>query len=166
MPVETVFSSDLSRRQASEARFHDAWAEEVDFTQIDPAIAFEAETALENRLILKRIGSMQGLRILDLGCGAGEAAVYFAQHGAHVSACDISPRFVEIARQLAERHGVTLRLDVCPAERLPYEDGAFDVIYANGVLHHVEIPAAMPEIRRVMAEGGRGFLSSRCPIIR
>lgn len=156
-------TASYSERQQTEARFHDAWAEAVDVSDIDPRVAFEAETALENRLILARIGSLQGLRVLDLGCGAGEAAVYFALQGAHVCACDISPQFVALARQLAQVHGVAIRADVCPAECLPYDDGAFDVIYANGVLHHVDIPATLPEVRRVLAAGGRGFFIEPLP---
>ena len=157
----------LTERQKTEAEFHDRWAESLDFSEIDPDITFNAPTAIEAQHILKRLrecyGRMTDLKILDLGCGSGEAAVYFAKQGAVVSACDISPKFVEVTQKLAAHHHVSLNAVVSPAEHLPYPDNSFDAVFANGVLHHIDIPPTMTEIRRVLKPSGRGFFIEPLP---
>jgi SAM-dependent methyltransferase len=139
----------------------------LDFAEIDPDITFDAPTAIEAQHVLKRIGqvfgSLNSLRVLDLGCGCGEAAVYFAKQGAVVSACDISPKFIDVTQQLAAHHQVGVTAVVCPSEALPFADDSFDVVFANGVLHHVDIPPSMAEIRRVLKPGGRGFFIEPLP---
>ncbi len=112
---------------------------------------------------MSQIDELAGKRILDLGCGSGESGVYFAKQGAEVSACDISPQFIEVAKQLANHHSVSLDTVVCPAETLPYPDDSFDIVFANGVLHHVDIPLAMEEIRRVLKPRGKGFFVEPLP---
>ncbi len=109
------------------------------------------------------MGELKGRKILDLGCGSGESAVYFAKQGAEVTACDISPKFVEVAQRLAQYHGVKIETGVCPAEILPYADNSFDFVFANGVLHHVDIPPTMHELKRVLKPGGRGFFIEPLP---
>lgn len=156
-------SGALTERQLSEAEFHDRWAEDLNFDEIDPDITFLAPTALECRYILSEMGDLQGKHILDLGCGCGESAVFFAKQGAVVSACDISPKFIEVTHQLAKHHGVGVQAVVCPSERLPFADASFDYVFANGVLHHVDIPPTMLEIKRVLKPRGRGFFIEPLP---
>lgn len=153
----------LTPRQMNEAQFHDEWAEAVDFSELDPETTFEAITAQECQYILQQMGNLEGKHILDLGCGCGESAVYFAKQGAVVSACDISPKFVDIAKQLAGHHGVGIDATVSTAERLPYADQSFDFVYANGVLHHVDIIPTMLEIKRILKPGGQGFFIEPLP---
>ena len=62
---------------------------------------FEACTSPENRIILGKVGNLTGKRVLDLGCGAGEAAVYFAKKGALVTATDISSAMLEVVKKVA-----------------------------------------------------------------
>lgn len=52
---------------------------------------------------LRLLGDVKGKRIVDLGCGLGQAAVALALQGAHVTAVDESPRMLERGRSLAER---------------------------------------------------------------
>ena len=162
----TKRQQNLTKRQLTEAEFHDKWAEEINFQELDPEVTFEASTAQECQYILSEMakaGSLAGKNVLDLGCGCGESAVYFAKQGAVVSACDISPKFVEVAKQLAEHHNVGINATVSTAERLPYPDQSFDFVYANGVLHHVDIIPTMLEIKRILKPGGRGFFIEPLP---
>jgi 2-polyprenyl-3-methyl-5-hydroxy-6-metoxy-1,4-benzoquinol methylase len=78
-----------------ERQFHDNWAAAIDVDGIRVADYFEACTAPENRFILRQMGDIQGKRLLDLGCGAGENSVYFAKKGAHCVATDYSPGMVK-----------------------------------------------------------------------
>ncbi len=73
---------DLKKRHSIEESFHDTWAKTVRLDEISPAQAFEAETSVENRLALEWMGELRGKKVLDLGCGLGDAAVYFAMQGA------------------------------------------------------------------------------------
>jgi SAM-dependent methyltransferase len=149
---------EIEDRHRIERDFHDAWARDLDLDGIDPRRSFEAATAIENQHVLDRIGDLQGKRILDLGCGMGDAAVYFALRGAQVSAVDISPGMVDVCRRLAQREGVASQVQAQAAvgERLPFADGSFDVVYGNGVLHHLDLGISGPEIARVLGPGGLG----------
>jgi SAM-dependent methyltransferase len=59
--------------------------------------------------------------------------------------------------ELGRRAGVSdrLRTVIAVAEQLPFATDTFDAIYAGGCLHHMTIAYAGPEIRRVLAKGGR-----------
>ena len=96
---------------------------------------------------------LRGKRVLVVGCGFGEDALRLARLGAHVTAFDLSPDALAIARRLAEREDLAVDFGQMPAERLTYADDSFDCIVARDILHHVDIPAAMHEIRRVARPG-------------
>jgi len=148
---------ELKRRHAIEEKFHDGWARQIDLAEIDPRRSFEAPTAAENRAALGFLGPLKGKRILDLGCGLGDAAVYFGMRGAKVTAVDISQGMVKVCQKLAKKHGVADRVRAFRAvgERLPFKKGEFDLIYGNGVLHHLDVDVSAPEIARVLKPGGR-----------
>ncbi len=156
-------NSLLTERQQSEALFHDNWAENSNIDEIDPDIAFDAITAIDNRYILNEIKTLQGKQILDLGCGCGEASVYFAKKGAFASACDISSKSIEITQRLAKKHRVIINAVTTPSENLPFESEQFDFVYGNGVLHHVDIPLTLKEVYRVLKPGGQGFFVEPMP---
>ncbi|MDQ2987529.1 MAG: class I SAM-dependent methyltransferase [Pseudomonadota bacterium] len=92
---------------------------------------------------------VQGKRVLVVGCGFGEDALRLAKLGACVSAFDLSPESLRIAKALAEREGLQIAFDEMPSEKLLYEDSSFDLILARDILHHVDIPLTMREITRV-----------------
>jgi SAM-dependent methyltransferase len=149
---------ELKDRHRIEREFHDEWARDLDLAGIDPRRSFEAVTAVENQRVLALMGDPHGQRILDLGCGMGDAAVYFALRGASVCAVDVSPGMVDVCRRLAQREGVGSQVDaqVAVGEKLPFADGSFDVVYGNGVLHHLDLGVSGPEIARVLKPGGLG----------
>ena len=97
------------------------------------------------------IGEAQ--RLLDVGCGPGALTGELVRRfGADaVAAVDPSPGFVEAAGQ---RHpGVDVQR--AEAERLPFDDGAFDAALAQLVVHFMTDPAAgIAEMRRVTRDGG------------
>lgn len=141
-------------RDDKEKEFHDRWAGSIKIEELLVNESFESPAALENRYILSRIGDLSGRRVLDLGCGAGEAAIYFALHGAEVHAADISPEMLNVATQLASRFGVRITAVEASTSQLPLRDQSFDIVYGNGVLHHVELEPAAAEVYRVLKPGG------------
>jgi ubiquinone/menaquinone biosynthesis C-methylase UbiE len=96
---------------------------------------------------------VKGKKVLVVGCGFGDDALRLAKLGAHVSAFDLSPDSLRIARQLARREQLTITFEQMPAEAMRYADNSFDFIVARDILHHVDIPQTMAEIERVAKPG-------------
>jgi ubiquinone/menaquinone biosynthesis C-methylase UbiE len=94
--------------------------------------------------------------ILDLGTGTGSAALAMAQRfpDAQVLGADLSERMIERARQRipAEDEG-RIRFEVADASRLPYGDGAFELVSLANMIPFFD------ELARVVASGGHVLLS-------
>ena len=128
-----------------EIALHNHWAENCDPSEIDIMSVMEGVNAVENRFLVNSIhavfgNTLKGLRILDVGTGLGESAVYFAKQGATVTATDISPGMISLCRKLAKQHKVTDKIEfiVSSAELLPRNKGRYDIIYAVNLLHHLK----------------------------
>jgi len=143
-------------RREREARFHDQWAADIrpDNTLVDET--FTAPTAIENRYILEQFGDVKGKRVLDYGCGAAEGAIYLAKLGARVVGVDVSPGMLASAQKLAAHHGVEIETRRVEGDGIPAANQEFDLVYGNGVLHHVDLRLARPELARVMKPTGTG----------
>ena len=122
-------------------------------------------------------GASRGKHVLDVGCGPGWLAVQYAQAGAHVTAVDLTPRAVELARKHLDYRGRRATVHEGNAEQLPFADNTFDLVVSSGVLHHTpDTPRAIRECWRVLRPSGtarltfyyKGILHSRVvfPITR
>ena len=113
---------------------------------------------------LRRAALRPGERVLDLGCGTGNAALAAARLGAVVSAVDPSARLVSLAGERARAEGLELRCEVGAAEALPYDEGSFDaVLSVFAVIFAGDPERAAAEIIRVLAPGGRAVLTAWRP---
>lgn len=99
--------------------------------------------------------------ILDLGCGIGIWPVEFWERGyRNITAADISPNSIALAKKRAETYGVTARFQVENAESLSFPDHAFQHVNCQGVVHHTPSPdRAVAEIFRVLKPGGTASIS-------
>lgn len=100
-------------------------------------------------------------RLLEIGCGIGIDTLRLARLGfAEVVGIDLTEVAVELAAERAAREGLQdVRFEVGNAEALPFEDGAFDLVYSFGVLHHTPgIEGAVAEVHRVLAPGGTAYV--------
>ena len=99
-----------------------------------------------------------GKRVLEPGSGNGEFTLRLAQSGADITAVEISPRQVDIAKnRLASLSNVnTVVGDVT---QLPFPDQTFDAVVGNAVLHHFELNTTLPELYRVLKPGGHFFFT-------
>lgn len=156
-PPPGSYSSDVAaeERFAAEEHFHDQWASAEQVAAIDVRLRNEACTAPEMRYIRQVVGSLAGKSLLDVGCGLGEASVYFALEGADVMATDISQRMLDATVALADRYGVRLRVHKTAAERFELPAGQqFDVIYAGNLFHHVDIGPTLQNLLRFLKPSG------------
>src|SRR5215210_5014050 len=78
-------------------------------------------------------GNLDGKHLLELGCGAGKMAVLFAKSGADVTAFDLSPLSVRIARQTAALNNTDIDFAVASGENLPFANDSFDVIFGKSI---------------------------------
>ncbi len=117
----------------------------------DPVALLRSESRIKNPWIAARIqketGSRQGLKILDIGCGAGFLSNYLASEKYQVTGLDLSKESLAVAR----RHNSTASVTYVEgnAYALPFVDREFDVVTCMDFLEHVEDP------RRIIAEAAR-----------
>jgi len=96
-----------------------------------------------------------GKRMLEVGCGMGTDLLQFARGGARVTGVDLTPRSIEISRHHLNLYDLSGDFAVTDAEKLPFSNNSFDVVYSNGVLHHTpDTAAAVRELHRVLRPGG------------
>jgi ubiquinone/menaquinone biosynthesis C-methylase UbiE len=146
---------DLTARQQREVAYHRDHAASLDLK--DRTLDFAVVTARTRRWwnaywdawTFIRGMDLKGLRVLVIGCGAGQDAFYFASLGAQVSAFDLSADMLQIGIGLAEASRLPVDFSLMPSERMTYPDDTFDVIFARDILHHVDIPATMKGVVRV-----------------
>jgi SAM-dependent methyltransferase len=110
------------------------------------------------REAIEAIGSVQGLRVLDYGCGFGSLGMYLSLRRARVWGFDLSGEATKVAGDAARRYGLSAQFAQMDAEDLRYEDNFFDLVVGFGVLHHViKYPAAASHLYRVLKAGGRAI---------
>jgi SAM-dependent methyltransferase len=101
---------------------------------------------------LRRAGVHAGARLLDVGCGAGLAALIASRLGAHVSGLDAAEPLLVIARQRTPAG----QFQLGELEDLPFDAGRFDVVTGFNAFQYAANPArALAEARRVTRPGGR-----------
>ena len=83
-------------------------------------------------------GKIKCCKAIDLGCGAGNYAIYLAEQGFEVTGVDISPKAIEIAIKNADKKGVKCDFFVVDVvEGLTEINQTFDFAYDWGMLHHI-----------------------------
>lgn len=103
--------------------------------------------------------SLKGKLALVIGCGAGVEAEALQRRGAEVVALDFTERAIVLTKRRRELFRLATRLVRADAEFLPLKEGAFDLVWSWGVLHHVpDIEKAVGEIRRVLKPGGKALI--------
>ena len=155
--MQTNSRRPFSERAQAESEFYNRYAEQLSLDCLKPLDVL-APTCLENLYLVQELGDLTGQRVLDIGCGQGDTSVWFALRGAEVWALDVSDQLVQTTRQLAARYDCADRVhaEVCRVEDMQYPNDFFDLQFADGVLHHLDLTAAVPNLVRVLKPGGRG----------
>lgn len=101
-----------------------------------------------------------GCNVLEFGCNVGATSVVLAAMGANVTAIDVNPDYVEIARLNSECYGLESRIrfvHVADTTHLPFDGEQFDLVTCNSVLEyvpHAALRSVQREIDRVLKPGG------------
>jgi len=99
--------------------------------------------------------SAAGKRVLEVGVGMGADFVRLARVADSATGVDLTERALAITRGRLADAGLEADVRQADAERLPFGDASFDLVYSWGVLHHSPEPErAMTEAVRVLAPGG------------
>jgi SAM-dependent methyltransferase len=139
-------------------RYHDAAAGEYDAKW---GIDF-GDTGREQvrQKLAKALGGLDGGTFgdgLEIGSGTGYFSLNLLQLGTvrRLTATDISPGMLKRLADTAGALGLEVETVATDAERLPFDDGSFDIVFGHAVLHHIpDLDRAFAEFRRVLRPGG------------
>jgi ubiquinone/menaquinone biosynthesis C-methylase UbiE len=111
------------------------------------------------RIFLDHVPLAPGQRVLDVACGTGIvarlAAPILGAEG-HVAGVDLNADMVAVAGRQAAPDGAAIEWRQGDAAALPFDDAAFDVVLCQQGLQFLpDKPAALAEMHRVLAPGGR-----------
>jgi len=116
------------------------------------------------RVLVEHAAPRPHERVLDLGCGTGNAALLTAERGAHVTGVDPDRRLLDVAERNAALRQLPATFIVGEADFLPLADACTDVVLSVfGVIFSPSAPAAAAEISRVTAPSGRVVMSAWIP---
>ena len=100
-----------------------------------------------------------GERVLEIGAGIGTDLAQFAKNGAIVSDLELSKGHMALARENFDLRGLKGEFVCGDAENIPFADASFDVVYSNGVIHHIpQTRQVVSEIYRVLKPGGKAII--------
>jgi ubiquinone/menaquinone biosynthesis C-methylase UbiE len=108
--------------------------------------------------LLETVGPVDGLHVIDIGCGEGQLTRALAARGARVTGCD--PFIDETA--WTEHGAGSYRLIKAPADAIPEPDRQADLVLFVFSLHHVpgdKLDAALAEARRLLRPSGRLYVA-------
>ncbi len=146
----------LEPRKKEEAEFHD--------------FSHDQSTELENKKFYKTTAksseyltnwlkkNVKDKIFLDYACGNGVTSIEAAQYGASfVLGLDISAGSISNAKRLAEKNNVSekTRFFVGDCEDTKLPSNSIDVILCAGMLHHLDLNNAFPEMKRILKPGGK-----------
>src|SRR6266498_5134834 len=140
---------DLAKRQLARLRilgldedFHKYAASEVELTGAS-----------------EFLGDLHGKRILEIGCGGGLIAALLAKSGAQVTAFDLSPASVQVAKKRSTINNTGVDFLVSAGEYLPFADESFEIEFGKSILHHLDIETGKHDLYRILRKGGKAVFT-------
>ncbi len=120
----------------------------------------DAETI--RALELAGLDRSRPLKIADIGCGTGASTILLAKAlDADITAVDFLPEFLDELHARAGDHGVADRITTlnCSMDALPFDEGAFDVIWSEGAVYNMGFEAGISAWSRFLKPGGKLIVS-------
>ena len=136
---------------------YDVWHEKV-HGQEDPTL-INLEDWHKNALSLAP--NLKGLKVLEVGCGVGDFAIYLNNEGANVTAVDFSKKAIELAKEKGKVRNCRINFQIADAQSLPFPDDEFDLIFSCECLEHIPEPKlALKEMNRVLKKSAKVILTT------
>lgn len=137
LKTETIHNTEdvmkmLDAMLRDEAAFWDSFYEDR-----KKQIPFFVNVPDENLVEYFERGLAKPGSVLELGCGPGRNAVYFAEKGCKVDAIDLSEEALQWAKERADEKGVEIRFTKGSLYELEVEEATYDIIYDSGCFHHI-----------------------------
>lgn len=115
---------------------------------------------------LQRYEGNTSLKLLDFGCGDGVTELYFEKYfpGFRLHGIDVSEKSIATASGMGLKNASFQPFD---GKIIPYSDSEFDIVFAAGVLHHIDRElhqAMLSEIYRVLKPQGRVYIFEHNPL--
>jgi SAM-dependent methyltransferase len=126
---------------------------ERDYYESHSRARYELEPYLHD---FARFYEGQGKDVLEIGVGMGADHIEWARSQPRsLTGIDLTPRAVEHTRKRLTLYGLKSEVFVGDAEKLPFDDASFDIVYSWGVLHHSpNTPEAINQVYRVLRPNG------------
>ena len=145
-----------SNREYTDAQANRAWqAEEITWGMFGVP---EAELGV--------LGDVDGLDVIDLGCGTGYFSAWLARRGARPVGVDVTPAQLDTARRLQRETGLEFPLVEASAEDVPLPDERFDLAFSEyGASIWCDPYVWLPEAFRLLRPGGRLVFLCNSPLV-
>jgi demethylmenaquinone methyltransferase/2-methoxy-6-polyprenyl-1,4-benzoquinol methylase len=127
---------------------------------VNDVMSFGLHRVWKRQAVRLALGGPSGApRVLDLCCGSGDLCFLGAALGGAVTGVDFTLPMLTVARRRSRREGPRCRFVQADAMRLPFRDASFDALTIGyGLRNIADMPAALAEMRRVLAPGGRAVV--------
>jgi 2-polyprenyl-3-methyl-5-hydroxy-6-metoxy-1,4-benzoquinol methylase len=122
---------------------------------------FETHTTTMIEILGQKLGNLEGLKVLDLGCGSGLDAINLARAGAIVTGIEVVPELVEIAKLRATSEGVSVKFLTVDARTEWFWPGHYDAVTIIDVWEHAEQPESITaDCAQLLRPGGIVILTT------
>ncbi|MDQ3867168.1 MAG: class I SAM-dependent methyltransferase [Actinomycetota bacterium] len=145
----------LTNEQYTDAQARAAWAR----NEIDWGVFGAPESELQV------LADVQGLDVVELGCGTAYFSAWLARRGARPVGVDVTPAQLETARRMQREVGPEFPLVEASAEDVPLPDASFDLVLSEyGASVWVDPALWVPEAARLLRPGGRLVFLCNSPL--
>jgi ubiquinone/menaquinone biosynthesis C-methylase UbiE len=124
-----------------------------DFDRIASLTAHEAEASMWYSDYLLRHVPIDCNRVLEIGCGFGAFTRLVAARARHVTAIDLSPQMIEVARERSKSYS-NLEFTLGDFLQLPLPAGSYDSLITIATLHHLPTGEALTKMKSLLRPGG------------
>ncbi len=161
----------MTNRRAISAQNRRAWDEIAGVRHQNtarPAEFYASGGSILDARATTAAGQVRGRRLLHLQCSTGEETLSWAVLGAEACGVDLSPKQIELARQMAQSAGLAVRFEAVDVYDLPadLQAGRFDLVYTGGgsLVWLPDLEGWAAVVVRALRPGGRLILLEEHPL--